>query len=324
MQLTPHLPFWRRTPPALFPPVLGLVGLGLAWRRAEEAFGFGAEIGDLILGAVTLIYLSGLACYIAKLIKRPGVFQEDLRVLPGRAGLAAMVMTAALLSLVALPIWPWLAKGILVIALVLHVVLAGLVVATLVAGPAEQRQVNPVWHLTFVGFIAGGVAAADMGLGGLATPLLWVTMVVMVAIYAVSLMQLFRKAAPPPLRPLLAIHLAPISLGCTSASLLGFSTLALIFGLVACLVLAILLVSARHITVAGFSPFWGAFTFPLAAFSSAMLLLGQGGQTADKVFMALGAGTLIAGTIAIPWIAARVLQLWVKGTLATRTNAAIA
>jgi len=83
---------WRRTPPAIFPPILGLWGLGLGWRAAGEAAGFGPAPGEVILGAVFLLWLGALVAYGAKVARRPGVLAEEVRVLPGQSGLAALGM----------------------------------------------------------------------------------------------------------------------------------------------------------------------------------------------------------------------------------------
>jgi tellurite resistance protein len=65
--------------------------------------------------------------------------------------------------------------------------------------------------------------------------------------------------------------------------------------------------------VSGFSPFWGAFTFPLAAHASAVLALG-----AEVTGLAL----LALALAVIPVIAWRVLALWPGNRLATISNAA--
>lgn len=316
MKLPPKSVFWHSTPPALFAPVLGLLGLGLAWRRAGATIGVGAEIGDLISGAAFLLYVFVTGSYVAKFIKRPGVILDDPKVLPGRAGLAAMAVSALLLPLVVAPVAPAIAPVLLGVGLAVQALVALLIGWTLATGPAEQRRVNPVWHLSFVGFIVGAMTAADLGLAGLAKGLLAATLALALPVYVVSAAQLLRNPPPPPLRPLLSIHLAPVSIGCTTASLLGLPALALGLALMAGAILLALLVFARWITVAGFSPFWGAFTFPLAAFAAAMLVLG------GPVASALGAAALVAGTLAIPVIAARVLRAWMQGGLAAKTNAA--
>ena len=75
---------------------------------------------------------------------------------------------------------------------------------------------------------------------------------------------------PAALRPLLAIHLAPASLMTVAAGMLDLPGLSLAFLALASLILALLLAAAGWILRAGFSPGWGAFTFPLAAYANAL------------------------------------------------------
>lgn len=320
MPAHPTVSFWRRSPPAVFPPVMGLFGLGLAWRRAGVAFDFAPAIGDLILGATTLIFLFLAAAHLAKTIARPATLTEDLRVLPGRTGLAAASLCVLLLAVAMLPYSADLARYLLIAGLIWHGLLAVILVAVLFSLPAEQRKTTSAWHLTFVGFIVGPLAAAPLGLTALAQVLFAGTVIIAAVIYAISAAQLIRAKPPPPLRPLLAIHLAPLSLFGTTAYLLGETDVAAFFAALATGVLAVLIAAARRLTSAGFSPLWGAFTFPLAAYSGLMLSLSGSGA----LFGVIGVLTLVAATLIVPVIAFRVLRLWSRGALAVATNASVA
>lgn len=309
---------WRRTPPAIFPPVLGLFGLGLAWRRGTEAFGLAAAPGELILGAVTLLYLFCLAAWMAKPMRRPAVIVEELRVLPGRAGMAAMSLSMMCLAAVLVPYSPGLATAVTGLALALHLGIVVLTVRLALTGPEEARTVTPVWHLTFVGFIVAPLAGIPLGHETVARAILLLTIPVAAGIWAVSLWQLATRRPPAPLRPLLAIHLAPASLFAMVAGLLGLTAPGLGFLALAAAILLALLLSGRWIVEAGFSPLWGAFNFPFAAFTSALFVLSGG---AGPLRLA-GAVALAVATVAIPVIAVRVLRSWAQGGLAARTNAA--
>lgn len=311
---------WRRTPPALFTPVFGLFGLAAAWRRAADAFAAPPWPGELLFGAVTLLYLFLLVAYGAKVARRPAVVAEDLRVLPGRAGLAAMSLGGMLMALGFIHLSPALAQTVLALAIGLHAILLVLVLRALLRGPAEARRVTPVWHLTFAGFIVSPLAAMPLGWTAWSQAAFWGSLAAAVAIWAVSLVQFLRQDVPAPLRPLLAIHLAPASLLGTVALLIGQAEIALGFGLFAGLLLALLVLRARWVTAAGFSPLWGAFTFPLAAFAGLYQLLGAAGQ--GEAFRIIGGLALVAATLMIPAIAWKVVQMWGKGTLAAKTNAA--
>jgi tellurite resistance protein len=308
---------WRRTPPAIFPSIMGLFGLGLAWRRASTAFGLHDAPGEAILGAVTLLFLFAAMAYAVKVLRRPKVLVEDLRILPGRAGVAAAVLSVYLLSLAVLPYDAGAARGLLYLGLALHVLLVGLVVAVFATGPAVQRRVTPVWHLTFSGFIIGALAAVGLQSWGMALILFGLAVLLAAFIWSVSLEQIVREDVPPPLRPLLAIHLAPMALIGLVAAGMEFDAVAMGCGGVAALMLAWMLARAFWLTVAGFSALWGAFTFPLAATAALWLTLGG-------IWRWPGLAALILATIIIPPILWQVLRSWARGQLAIKTNAAIA
>jgi tellurite resistance protein len=303
------------TPPAIFPPILGLLGLAAALRVGTTQWGVGAEIADLAAGLVLPLWVFAVCTYIVKISRRSSVILEDLKVLPSRAGLAAGTLGGMVAAGHLAVLSPTAGLGLLYVMLAAHAVLALLTLRVLAGLPEEARMVNPGWHMTFVGFIVAGPVAATLGQDGLARALLYVTAPVALAIWGISLVQLIRRIPPAPLRPMLAIHLAPAALMATTASLTGLHTLALAFGGLTVVILLALLAAARWVTASGFSPLWGAFTFPLAAAATALML--QGG-----VLGQLGQGVLILCLALVPWIAWRVLKLWPGGRLAAKTNAA--
>lgn len=304
---------FSRTPPAVFPVILGLLGLGLALKRALVALGLDAGIADAALGAFTALWAFAVFAYAAKMVQRVSVIMDDLRVLPGRTGLAALSMggmlVAAELAAFSVP----LAKAMLIAALALHLAQAVLLGIVLRGLPPEGRIVTPGTHLNFVGFIVGGIAAVSLGWDGLALALLVLTIPVALVIWAISAVQLIRRIPPAPLRPMLAIHLAPASLFASVAALTGQVGLAQGFAALAAILLFMLIFSARWITEAGFSAMWGSFTFPLAACASALILTG---------WTVAGVIVLLAAIGVVPVIAWKILVLWGSGQLAARTNAA--
>lgn len=308
---------WRRTPPAVFPPVLGLLALGLAWRRGVAQFALPPGFADLVLGAVTALALFALLTYAVKLARRPGVVLEDLRILPGRAGVSTAVLCLYLLAGVFGPIAPEQARPILLLGLVVHAAFTAALIYVFATGPAEQRRVTPVWHLSFTGWIIAAMVALSLGLSDLARVLFWASLLIALGIWSLSIQQFARESVPAPLRPLLAIHLAPAAILGITAQGFGAVGIAQVFTLITAAGLVTALIRLRWLTAAGFSPLWGAFTFPMAA--TANLWLMQGG-----IWRLPGAVLLIAATIAVPVIAAKIFKLWASGQLALKTNAAIA
>lgn len=308
---------WRRTPPAIFPAIMGLFGLGLAWRRAGEVFEWTEGPGETILGAVMLLFLFSAIAYGTKLIRRPKVLAEDLRVLPGRTGLAAGVLSIYLLSLTVMPYDENAGRQVLYVGLALHLLFVGVLIYVLAAGPAPQRRITPVWHLSFAGFIIAALAAVGLQYYGMALILFGLTAIVAAFIWAVSIEQFVREDVPGPLRPLLAIHLSPVALFGLVAAGLQLDAVAMGAAGIAALMLVWMLARARWLTESGYSALWGAFTFPLAATATLWLTLGG-----LWVWPALAA--LLLATIIIPAIAWKVLRAWAGGQLALKTNAAIA
>lgn len=308
---------FRQVPPAIFPPILGLLALGLAWRRGAEAFGLPAGLAEMLLGAMTLLWGSAVLAYAAKLVQRPSVLAEDVAILPGQSGCSALAMTFSAVALVLVPHAPGLATGLMAAGLLVHLLVALLVVRALLAAPPEGRTVTPIWHLTFVGYIVAALPALELGVMPLAWALFAVALPVALALWGQSLRQIVARIPPAPLRPLLAIHLAPAALLGTVAVGLGQGMLAQGFAVISVAYLIALVTFARWLTVAGFSPFWSAFTFPLAALAGFLIVLGG-------VWRIPGGLVLVAATLLILPVAVKILQLWIKGTLGPRSNAAIA
>ena len=88
------VPRWRKTPPGLFPQVLGLFGLAVAWSRTADAFGTPPAIGQLLMGAMAfgsfpLIALNlGHICVELLQLSEDSVFARVINIV-------ASLMTAA-------------------------------------------------------------------------------------------------------------------------------------------------------------------------------------------------------------------------------------
>jgi tellurite resistance protein len=310
-----------KTPPAVFPAILGLLGFGLGLRKAAGLYGAElpvlASIAEAVLGAAVALWIFAFLALWVKYLRRFGALTDDMRVLPGRGGIAASTMGGMAVASALVPYAPSLALLVVIAALMLHLVLAIVLIRTLSALPPEARIVSPVMHLAFVGFIVGAVALAQLGQGGAAFAILALTLPVAGTIWVISVGQSVTAAPPAPLRPLLAVHAAPAALFSTVCSLLGQEAWAVGFACLALGLFMAVLFGIRAVTVAGFSPLWGAMTFPLAAVATALLhLTGR--------WTEVGIAVLALAALVIPAIGWQVLRLWPGGRLAARTNASSA
>lgn len=310
-----RVPRFANTPPAIFPTILGMLGLSIALRAGLTGLALPLAAADLLAGISIAIWGFAVFAYLAKLIRRPGVVLEDLRVLPGRTGLATMTMGAMAVAMLLLPFWVDAAKVLLLAGIAGHAVLALLLAWLLRRPEVPMRQVNPSLHLSFVGFIVAGSPVIALGWLSLAAVLFWACLAIAVMIWALSVVQATRTLPPPALRPMLAIHLAPAALLATMAGLLGMEMISLAL-LAAGGAYAVVLAFAAHwILGAGVSPLWGGFTFPIAAFATA--LLGAGGP-----WFLPGIGLTAVALVFNPLMLGWVLKRWPGGRLAALTNAA--
>lgn len=270
--------------------------------------------GDLLAGIAVAIWGFATFAYLAKMARRPAVVLQDLRVLPGRAGLAAMTMGGMAASGLIAAHSGFVASILLIGALIGHAALAIMLIRLLSSLPPEGSAVTPTLHLSFAGFILGAPAAIVLGWLGLATVLFWATIPVAAMIWALTARQAVRVLPPAPLRPMLAIHIAPAAVLCSVASLLGKPELAWAFAVMAGALAGFILVPLRWTVAAGPSPLWGAFTFPLAALATAYLLLDGASWP--------GLAVLLIALVVNPVILWSVLKRWPGGKLAALTNAA--
>jgi len=311
--------FGQSTPPAVFPVILGTLGLGMVWRNAAIFATPAGAIGDLILAIGVALFAVGFVAYLVKLVRRPGCLTEDMRTVPGRTGLSAMSMSMMLVAGALWPIWPGLAKIILFASLGVHLVVVIAMVIVLLPLPFQARQMTPAWHLAFVGLIVGAMVMIPMGYLALASVIFVISLMAAATIWLGTMYMYMKSGWPPaPLRPLLAINLGPSALLGMVAIGLGFKGLAVAFLIISVLIFVLLALRFLWLVEAGFSPFWGAFTFPLAAFTSQLVITWIWVPMPIIVVFA----AMLVSTLAIPPIVVRVVQMWIKGTLAAKSNAA--
>jgi tellurite resistance protein len=314
-------PLWRSTPPAIFPVSLGFMGLGLAWRNASEVIPVPEEIGDLLLGLSTAFFIYFLALYLAKLAARPRVLFEDMVSGPARAGVAALAMSMMLLAAALLPFnisvpevwWTGVILQILASAIVLH---------SIWREPPEHRHFTPFQYLTFVGPVVGPIAGIPLGY---VTESLLLATAALIPFTIITIgygLKLLRVRPPMPLRPSLAIVLAPISLFALCFGQLGMDWAFYLFYIAGWVVALALLSVSRWLTKGGWTPIWGAFTFPIATFTNVQVLAnakGVGDISTLGIYLGLAIGTPM-----ILYIVYKAVLAWVTGDMAKKSGAATA
>ncbi len=313
-------PLWKRTPPAIFPVCLGYMGLALAWRNSADVLPIPSFIGGILLGLSTAFFLYFLGFYIAKLIGRPSVIFGDLKVPPLRAGVAAIPMSMMLLAAALLPfnisvpqVW-W--TGV-----VMQYATTILVIHALWKGKPEARVFSPFMYLTFVGPVVGPIAGVKLGY---VTESYWLTIGALIAFVVITLgyaIRLLKVVPVQPLRPSIAIILAPVSLFALSFGQLEMNGLFEFFYWASWLVFAAMVALLPWMTAGGWTPLWGALTFPFAAFANVQVLaLAKGYGFIAEAGLVLG---LFVATPIVFYIVYRSSMAWVTGALSEKSGAAV-
>lgn len=312
---------WRQAPPAVFPVCLGVMGLGLAWRKASEILPVANQIGDLILGFATAYFLWFLALYLVKTLSRPKVVLEDLVLAPARAGIAAAAMCMMLLAAALMPLGIAVAQvwwcGVL-----LQIAASAAVCWAIWQEAPALRQFSPFQYLSFVGPVVGPIAGVPLGY---VTESLLLTLAAFGAFVVITLgygRRLLQAPLAVKMRPALVIFLSPNCLFAISFALLGFETGFWVFYWLSSLVALGFVLSATWLTQGGWSPAWASFTFPVTAFVQVQIIavqMGAGAPAMAGVFVGLALATPLVLIIAF-----RFTVEWITGELAEKTEAAIA
>ena len=315
-------PLWRQTPPAAFPVCLGFMSLALGWTNAAHVMPWIPEdIGHLMLAAASGYFLWFFAFYLRKVLARPKVLLEDLRTPPARAGIAAMAMAMMLLAAALLPfdisvpvVW-W-------VGVILQIIASIIVLHAIWVEPPEKRHFSTFQYLTFVGPVIGPLAGVPLGYIWESKLLINTALVAWVIVTIGILVTIRRDPIPKPLRPSVMIFLAPLCLFALGYGVLGYDTAFTVFYWAGSVVALGLILLVPWMVKGGYTPVWGAFTFPIAAFLNVQVMAvakGHGFLAEMGVYAGLAVGTPV-----IFYLAYRTVMEWVTGDLARKSHAATA
>lgn len=311
-------PPWARPSPALLPVCLGLVATGLLWREAARVLGAPRAISELWLGAALMILALCIGLYARRVGHRPSTLLHDLRMPAGRGAVSAGSMALLLAGAALEPLWVPAAMVVWGAGVVLHGFLAAVLLRELVQMPPDARPATATLLVPFAGQMVAPLGGVPLGFGTVSAVLFWSGIAVWLGLLPPILRRLWRyPSPPPPVRPGTAILLAPPAIGAVAASALmpGTPLVPVLFA-VACLVVLGLLLRLRWLAGDGWSPGWGAFTFPLAAFAGAGLLMAQ--RYPSLASLNAAAVVVTAASLITLYVAWRMAQGWLTGKIVAR------
>lgn len=313
--MSDQIAFWRRTPPALFPVCLGILGLGLAWRQIGSD-----AVSQVIIALGVMIFGATFLCYAAKVIRRPSVLAEEMQLPPARGAVSAGSMCWMLVAAILSPFAPSYAVFFCFLGLALHAFYFAFVIAALRRSEAGLSQLMPPMLLPFVGYIVAAISGAELGFTSLSKFLIYLSAPFIFFILAMSVRNVMAGRAALPDRVGFYIFLAPFSIyGIAAANLWSAPVFsALVWLSILCLVL--ILPFLRWMLSGGWTPAWGALTFPSSAFAGLMALAHKAGVVPELVAWA----ALLIASMIVTYIAVRTYAFWFQGKLAIATKAAVA
>lgn len=262
-------------PVSLFGSVLGITGLGLAWRKAVPVLGVAPWIGEVLIFAGVLVFAWVAAAYGVKIMRAPHAVREEMDD-PKRISFAATApLSLQLFAAGVLPLDQVIAKLMWAAAAAAQFILLLIIMSQWMRGGHPRRIFQPSLLLPAAGLLLGPATAYQLGFVEIG----WMMFSLGMLLWLLFLVLLFdRLFFDMPLtdeeRPLLALLITPPALAFISYTALnqqlidGFARF--LFYVMVFFVIIILSQYSRFSRLR-FSPRWWSFTFPAAAAAGAAM-----------------------------------------------------
>lgn len=289
-------------PVGSFASIMGLGGLAIAYLLAHRLWGITALIGQGIAVFGLVIFMFILVTYTIKAVKFPAARAKEWAH-PVQSAFVPAISIALLVLAIAFYSWaPGISAVLWWTGAVVQAILTLLTVRTWIHDAAiEQIHVHPAWFIPAVGNLIAPIAGVHHAPDIVVWYFYGVGVIYWIGLLPVVLARLFTAGTlPPRLVPTLAILVAPPAVAALSWVALGGSwTDALARVMMATVVFQLLLLAVQAPALRS-TPFaissW-AYTFPLAAASSALLSSSVNGGYNYGWFagVVLGVTTVVVG-----------------------------
>ncbi|MEQ8603620.1 MAG: SLAC1 anion channel family protein [Marivibrio sp.] len=314
-------PSTRHFPVQMFASVLGVAGLGLAWREAGQVFGFTLAVGELFLGFAAGFYIAVLALYGLKAARHPDAMAEDFTHPVRGCYFSAAGMGLLLLSAAAAPHSLWLAEALWIFGAPVNFAITLAIVSGWMTREFHMRHATPVWFLPIAGNLLAAIAGAPLGYVEIGWMAFAIGVVFWLALQVVIFYRLlFHEPIEQPLRPTIVIMLAPPALayiayqvlagGPVFGALGGFGTM--FYGLTL-FIAALLAVQVPMLMRLPFALSNWSYTFPISALAAAGAI--YAGRHESWAADGLAIVTLAGATLITIWVAATTGRALLAGAL---------
>ncbi|HEX9392054.1 MAG TPA: dicarboxylate transporter/tellurite-resistance protein TehA [Usitatibacteraceae bacterium] len=322
MQTQPWISIAQRTPASMFGMVLGLAGIGSAWRVASVAWGLPAVVGELWMALAGLVWIVLTVLTIAKWIAAWPAAHDELMHPIQCCFIGLVPVSGMLVAIGLLPHAHDLAVAMMFLGLAGHLVFSLWRTGELWRGGRAPDTSTPVLYLpavagNFVSAIAlGTLGHADWGIYFLGAGLLtWL------AYESIIIQRLLTGSELPlPLRPTLGIQIAPGAVGAVAWLSVVPPQWAWVAQLMigyAVLQMLVVLRLSRWIAQQPFGAGYWAFSFGVTALATAplRLLTLPGAAAGESPLRLVAMTTFTLANILLAVLVLGTLWLLVRGRL---------
>jgi len=297
-------------PVPLFASVMGLTGLTIAWKRAEELFGWPHTMSTILMFGTLAVYALLLVLYGAKLVRHPGAVKHEFSHPVRISFFPAISIGALLLAIPTKADLPELSLGLLAFGAALHLGLTIVILSSWIHHTRyEIAHSTPAWFIPIVGNIIVPIPAMAHGHVEIAWFFFSVGFLFWIVLLTIMMNRFFFHApVPSKLLPTLFILIAPPAIGCLSWLALHHGVVddfARVLYYAGLFITMLLLYQLPHFTRLPFALPWWAYSFPSAAITIATLAMARGLD--NDLLRALGGVMLAIITVLIGFLFVRTL-----------------
>lgn len=304
-------------PVPLFAVVMGVAGLGIAWRKAHHTLGVSPLIGELVLLLATVLFGSIAVLYALKLLRHADEVRDEFRH-PVRANFfPAFSVSLLLLAAAALPYSRLGATVLFAVGAALHLTFTIHLLGRWITRNYEIKHSNPAWFIPVVGNILVPIPGTQLGYVELSWFFFAVGLVFWIVLFTILFYRIvFHDQMPAKIVPTLFIFIAPPSIGFLSYVGLTGGPLdggARILIYVALLLTLLLLSLYRQFLSVPFAVSWWAYTFPLDSVATASLEFAE--LAGADLIQGVGTALLALATGVVTLVLVRTLTALMTGAL---------
>ena len=307
-------PRLQHFPVAWFAMIMGLTGLTLAWRKAEEILNLDFAPSPWLLLLATGLFALLATLYGVKVIKYRAAASKEWAHPIKMHFVPAVSISLILLSIAWLPVSAPYSKLLWMAGVALHLILTFYVITQWMHhSKFEIVHLNPAWFIPVVGNILVPIA----GVAHAPAQLSWFFFSIGVVFWPVLLTiilyrVIFHASLPERLMPTLFILIAPPAVGFISYVKLtgGIDAFAQVLYHAALFFTLLLFTQIRHFANLKFFLSWWAYSFPLAAITIASLVMFQ--HDGSPLFLRLSGVLLGIATVVIVGLLVRTARAVIR------------